>query len=207
MTLSKSGMDSDFSSTNWWKCARSQSTSGIWAILSDSLGFTEVKKSVMTCWEQLTGLFANITRSRMRDLNAIFAVPISLSCSAVPRCVICCRDGGWGVKTVGCFWTRGCPGLSAVLLENLTPSRGGCRMMLALKGSRCGGYLGGGGHKVIGSSGAPQGVSAGDHGCGCRPCRPASCLCVGCRSDAQIEDDVHDPWQGRRFGYHVTCRD
>ena len=43
----------------------------------------------MTRWEQLTGLFASITRSRMRDLKAIFVGPISPSGSAVPRCVGC----------------------------------------------------------------------------------------------------------------------
>ena len=49
------------------------SSSGIWAILSDSLGVSEVKKSVTTLREQLTGLFTDITRSQIRDLRVVLA--------------------------------------------------------------------------------------------------------------------------------------
>ena len=129
MTLSKSGMNSVFSSTKWRNSTRSQSASGIWAILSDSLGVSEVKKSVMTRWEQLTVLLTDRTRLWMRDLNAVFAGPISPSGSAVPRCVFCCPSEGWRVETVGCLWTRGRPGLSSVLPVNLTLLRGGHHVM------------------------------------------------------------------------------
>ena len=75
MTLSKSGMDSVFSSTKWRNSTRSQSTSGVgvWAIFFDSLGVSEVKKSVMSRWEQLTVLSTDRTSLRMRDLNAVLA--------------------------------------------------------------------------------------------------------------------------------------
>ena len=39
-----------------------------------------------------------------------------------------------------------------------------------------------------------------------RACRPMI-LSVGCGSDAQVEDNAHDPWQGRRFGYPVSYQD
>ena len=48
MTLSKSGVDLNLSSTDWRNLKRSQSTSGVCIVLSDSLGISEVKKSVMT---------------------------------------------------------------------------------------------------------------------------------------------------------------
>ena len=48
MTLSKSGVDLNLSSTDWWNLKRSQSTSGVCVAFSDSLGVSEVKKSVMT---------------------------------------------------------------------------------------------------------------------------------------------------------------
>ena len=79
--------------------------------------------------------------------------------------------------------------------------------MCAQRGSWCGGYLDDSGHKVIGSGGAPQDMSAGDRGCDCRSCRPTSCLCVGCGNDTQNEDYEHDPWQGHRFGCPVVYRD
>ena len=48
MTLSKSGVDLNLSLTDWRNLKRSQSTSVVCELLSDSLGVSEVKKSVMT---------------------------------------------------------------------------------------------------------------------------------------------------------------
>ena len=48
MTLSKSGVDLNLSSTDWRNLKRSQSISGVCEMLSDSLGLSEVKKSVIT---------------------------------------------------------------------------------------------------------------------------------------------------------------